>query len=407
MKETLEQTVIDDQEEMKIERQPSEESLNKKAETEQGESPDQMLLKTAFDKLYDFEPTTEEEKWSKSGIQESLEDIGLLLEDDEDDPDSQTPSSKMIALRGMDEIQKNYPLTVDVGLDELRNHLAADIESSEGFGIDEIEDLDSILEQNQGDLEAGINELIDKSELTAQELDLQKEKLQNYAEVKKGIDEKRAQLMKNGTSFYGGYAQKIKTTFEGAGEKIDAKMMNSKLLKMIGEKKLTTRFSKVAAAGVLIGVGGMMMFNPAESEAAEMETGEMQDKPEAGADSHEEAETEVENQEADQELLDKLNESQEKVVEFISDLGIFSQIKLINDIKENADAIKDLVNEGNEQVTESASKNLNKVLDIYSGPLNEAKEKNPELYQQEVQKVCEMIDTIKTSSLRELKSKFA
>lgn len=79
---------------------------------------------------------------------------------------------------------------------------------------------------------------------------------------------------------------------------------------------------------------------------------------------------------------------------------------MINEIKGNAEEIKSFMNEGDTEVRDSASKNLGKVLDIYSGPLNEAKEKAPDLYLQEVQKVCEVIDTIKNSSLSELKSKF-
>jgi len=131
----------------------------------------------------------------------------------------------------------------------------------------------------------------------------------------------------------------------------------------------------------------------------------MQEKPELGADTLEEERAETSA--GDAELLAKLNESQEKVIEFISDLGIFSQIGLINDIKENADAIKASVNEGNDQVSESASKNLKKVLAMYTGPLDEAKVSDPEIFEQEAQKICEMIDTIKESSLMELKAKFA
>lgn len=167
MKETLEQPVVADQEEEKIEKQPTEESLNKKLETEQEESPDQMLLKAAFDKLYDFEPISEEEKFNKAGIQESLEDIKLLFEDDgEEGEEDQTPSSKLIALRGLEEIQRNYPISSDVGLEELKSHCAEQIQKTEGFGVEEIEDLDATLEQSQGDVEAGIRKLAGKDELS-------------------------------------------------------------------------------------------------------------------------------------------------------------------------------------------------------------------------------------------------
>lgn len=157
-----------------------------------------------------------------------------------------------------------------------------------------------------------------------EELLSQQEKLQKYSEIKGDIDDKRKQLIKNNNGFYGGYAQKIKTTFEGAGEKIDAKMMSSRLLKMIGEKKLTTRFSKVAAASVIVMAGGMMMLNPAESEAGEFESEDLSEKPEVEEGTFE-GENEKEISEVDQEMQAKLDKSQEKLKEFIGDLGIFSK----------------------------------------------------------------------------------
>lgn len=400
MKQTIEQPTVSEEQEEKIEEQPIEEGLDEGLEAQEEESPDQMLLKAAFDKVYDFEPTTEEEKWSKAGIQESLEDISLLFEDDEEvKSEDQTPSSTLIALRGLEEIQNNYPLSTDVGLEDLKKHCAEKIQKSEGFGIDEIEDLDAMLEQNEG-----VDKMTSGEELTSEQLSGQDEKMRKYAEIKKDVEAKQKALMKNSNGFYGGFAEKIKKSFEKTGGKLDTKMMNSKLLKMIGEKKLTTRFSKVAAGGVIVMVGGMMMFNVAESEGAEIDSDKMTEKPDLGKDSFE---NESETEETNEEILAKLDASQEKVIEFISDLGIFSQIKLISEIKEHSEEIKELLSGSGANIITSSNKNLNKVVDMYTGPLNEVRESNPEIFEQEAQKICKLIDTIKTSSLMELKEKFA
>lgn len=364
---------------------------------------DRQLFQAACEKLYEYEPISDIERFNKTGIQESLEDIGFLLEADEDGCDA-TSTAKLIAVRGLEEIEKTYPLSADVGIDQLKNQLAADIKDSEGFGIEEVVDMDALLEQSHGDVDAGIRKLAGKEALSGQELATQQEKMLNYLQIKREVERKRAELMQNSAGFYGGYAQKIKQILEGAGEKLDAKMANSRLLKAIGEKRLTTRFSKVAAASAIVMAGGMMMLNPAESEAAEADLLEsLEERPGAGNVLPEESDQEIQAAAENPELLGKLSQSQEQAKEFIKDLGIFSQIKLIGEIKENAEQIKAMLHEGSE--TETTSKNLAKVLEIYSGPLAEAKEANPELYQQEIRRIYEVIDTIKNSSLRELKSK--
>lgn len=403
MKETLDQSMVPDQDPEKIEEQPIQEDLATNIESQQEELPDQLLLNVAFDKIYNFEPTTEEEKFNKAGIQESLEDISLLFENDEEGGiEDQTPCSTLIALRGVEEIQKNYPLSADLGLQELKDHYAAEIQRTEGFGVEEAEDLDAMLNESREDLQAGMNKMLGSKELSPEQLAAQLEKLEKYLMIKEEISSRQKQLIKNNSGFYGGYAEKIKKVFEGAGEKLDAKMTNSRLLKMIGEKKFSTSFSRMAAAGMVVSVGVLMLLNPAESEAAEDETGELYNELEV-TDEIDQAE----NAEPDQEVLAKLQESQEKAKEFINDLGIFSKINLIIEIKKNAEDIKALLKEGSENINNIASKNLSNVLKIYIMSLDKIKDNHPEIYQQEVEKICKFIDTIKTSSLSELKNKFA
>ena len=193
MKETLEQSAVPDQEKEReeIRKQPIEEVLDQDLGDGQEEGASQALLGAVFDKLRDFEPKNEEEKFNKVGIQESLEDIKLLFEDDEEDPEDQTTASTLIALRGLEEIEKNYPLSVDFGTEQLKTHCAEQIQEAEGFGIEEIEDLDAMLEQSEEELKKGMDELAAAEELSAEQLAMQQEKRKNMQESKKKLKQSK------------------------------------------------------------------------------------------------------------------------------------------------------------------------------------------------------------------------
>lgn len=106
---------------------------------------------------------------------------------------------------------------------------------------------------------------------------------------------------------------------------------------------------------------------------------------------------------AEQETKEIVKDLNETVIARIKKLGMFGKIGLVNQIKKRAGAIRELVNNNRRDVLTQADGALKDILDQYMAVLPEIRERNPILYQATIDGLLDMIRTIETSSLGELK----
>ncbi|MFC1751518.1 hypothetical protein ACFLY5_00005, partial [Patescibacteria group bacterium] len=235
----------------------------------------QIIFEEVLNNIENFDPQNEQEKLYKTGILENLEDIGLLLSEEEepDDTEKETdmPSNALIAYRGLEQTLTDFPIEQDLGINGLKELLREKMISEDGFDVEEVEDMDMCLEQSQSDLEKIISEIKELDNPSQEKLNECGSAIENYLSAKKSIEQKQAELKKDSGKFYEQYSKKMIDSFGKMGDKLDEKALKNRLLKIIGEKQISSKVSKAAAIGLVALAGGLILLNPDVGETAETE----------------------------------------------------------------------------------------------------------------------------------------
>jgi len=358
------------------------------------------FLEQSFRKLESLELVDRQDKFYKEGILESMKDIAAIFEGGE-----ATGENLLIAYRGLEEIEKNYPLKEDVGIDCLKETLAKKIKKGEGYEIGVVEDMDKVLEENKNDAMSALGAVSDWENPSLEQLERYKIALENYSRAKREMEIKQRQIMGSGKKFYGGLAEKI------AGV-IEQKASRLKLLKGFVSSPAMSKAARVVAVGIMV-TGALLSAERNFAEAADAGDEEREIGDNGGGISAEETPTVAEqpfaeqpSEEEEKAAIGSFEEAQRAVKNYIKELNVFSQISLMGEIKEKADSLEKFITDGGGAIYEEASDKLRKVLEIYGDNLAELKAKYPDIYQQKSAEVVKLIKTIKDSNLNELKNKF-
>ncbi len=247
------------------EEENSKESLESFSERpEQLEDP-QALLEDALEKLRNIKKGDLNAEETEISLQNALD---MLQEEDIDKLNEEDGESVFCSIyQGINNSGMEKYLDKS-SMDKIKHSLASKfgIDIQEGEEIMQLVDLDQQLEETERELKEDASH----ENLSEAELIKNKEQVEKYFAIKQKIKKGQQEIVGQQESFRTKAGKMLKEKFSEAGEKIDFKMLNNKLLKFLGEKQIASKTLKTAAAGSIALMAAGSLFSPDSAEAAEM-----------------------------------------------------------------------------------------------------------------------------------------